>query len=75
MKKSPKELAKEHWDNYVGPMQRNMLNILTEAVMVMGEYHYVTSHIHGAKHREQDMIETMIQQGVKSLKKAKKSKK
>ena len=48
---TPKERAEAHWDGYVGPMMRVMM----DAAIEMSRFHYVTSHIHGAKHEQQDV--------------------
>lgn len=47
---TPKERAEAHWDGYVGPMMRVMM----EAAIEMSRFHYVTSHVHGVKHEQQD---------------------
>ena len=54
---TPKERAEAHWDGYVGPMQRMMLEQMVEVCMTAARFHYVTSHIHGVKHSEQDAKE------------------
>lgn len=50
---TPRELAEAHWDHYVGPMQRVMLEQMVEMCMASGRFHYVSSHVHGAKHQEE----------------------
>jgi len=46
-----KERAEAHWNGYVEPMMRVMMN----AAIEMSKFHYISSHIHGAKHAVEDM--------------------
>lgn len=51
MSEKAKQRAEAHWDGYVGPMMRVMM----DAAIEMSRFHYVTSHIHGVKHEQQDV--------------------
>jgi hypothetical protein len=52
-----KKRAEDHFDYYVGPMQKEMLEAMVEVCLKMSRFHYITSHVHGAKHEREDAKE------------------
>jgi len=47
---TPRERAEAHWNGYVGPMMRVMM----DAAIEMSKFHYISSHLHGTKHGHED---------------------